>query len=65
MPVRSTLRPDDFDADGCLKDGTTKQFVETIAHAFHDWVDMIHRSRALLAEDSALKKAAGKETQPA
>jgi len=24
-----------------------------LAHAFHDWVDMIIRSRAALAEDSA------------
>ncbi len=61
----SNVSADDFDSDGCLKDGKTKQFVETIAHAFHDWVDMIHRSRALLAEDSAHKKAAEKETQSA
>jgi chromate reductase len=44
---------DSFDADGKLKDGPLKQLVETLAHAFHDWVDMIHRSRAALAEDSA------------
>jgi chromate reductase len=41
---------DSFDADGCLKDGPLKEFVEKIAHAFHDWVDMIHRSRAALAD---------------
>ena len=41
---------DSFDADGCLKDGPLKEFVEKIAHAFHDWVDMIHRSREALAD---------------
>lgn len=40
---------DSFDADGCLKDGPLKELVEKLAHAFHDWVDMIHRSRAALA----------------
>ena len=49
----SNISDDDFDADGTLKYGKTKQFVESIAHAFHDWVDMIHRSRSLLAEDAA------------
>ena len=38
-----------FDVDGCLKEGPLKQIVEKLAHAFHDWVDMIHRSRAALA----------------
>jgi chromate reductase len=42
-----------FDADGCLKNGSLKELVEKLAHAFHDWVDMIHRSRTALAEDSA------------
>ncbi|HYG26599.1 MAG TPA: NAD(P)H-dependent oxidoreductase [Caulobacteraceae bacterium] len=40
---------DSFDADGCLKDGPLKDLVETLAHAFHGWVDMIIRSRAALA----------------
>jgi chromate reductase len=40
---------DSFDADGCLKDGPLKELVGKLAHAFHDWVDMIHRSRAALA----------------
>ncbi|MEO6359889.1 MAG: NAD(P)H-dependent oxidoreductase [Sphingomicrobium sp.] len=40
---------DSFDADGCLKDGPLKEVVEKLAHAFHEWVDMIHRSRAALA----------------
>jgi chromate reductase len=44
---------DSFDASGCLKDGPLKELVTKLAHAFHDWVDMIHRSRAALAEDSA------------
>lgn len=44
---------DSFQADGSLKEGPLKQLVTTVAHAFHDWVDMIHRSRAALAEDSA------------
>jgi chromate reductase len=44
---------DSFDADGKLKEGNLKQLVTNLAHAFHDWVDMIHRSRQLLAEDAA------------
>ena len=44
---------DSFDADGKLKEGNLKQLITTLAHAFHDWVDMIHRSRQLLAEDAA------------
>lgn len=39
---------DSFDADGCLKDGPLKQIVEKLAHAFHDWVHMIHRARTAL-----------------
>jgi chromate reductase, NAD(P)H dehydrogenase (quinone) len=44
---------DSFDESGCLKDGPLKDLITTLAHAFHDWVDMIHRSRQLLAEDAA------------
>ena len=44
---------DSFDADGKLKEGPLKELVTGLAHAFHDWVDVIHRSRAALAEDSA------------
>ena len=44
---------DSFDESGCLKEGPLKQLVTSLAHAFHDWVDMIHRSRQLLAEDAA------------
>jgi chromate reductase len=44
---------DSFDESGCLKDGPLKDLVIVLAHAFYDWVDMIHRSRRLLAEDAA------------
>jgi chromate reductase len=44
---------DSFDADGKLKEGPLKELITTLAHAFHDWVDMIQRSRQLLAEDAA------------
>ncbi|MGN6057884.1 MAG: NADPH-dependent FMN reductase [Sphingomicrobium sp.] len=44
---------DSFDATGCLKDGPLKDLVTVLAHAFAGWVDMIHRSRQLLAEDAA------------
>ena len=44
---------DSFDDGGCLKDGPLKDLVTGLAHAFHDWVEMIHRSRRLLAEDVA------------
>jgi len=53
---------DSFDADGCLKDGPLKDLVTKLAHAFHDWVEAILRSRELLAEDaghSAQRKAHG------
>jgi chromate reductase, NAD(P)H dehydrogenase (quinone) len=49
---------DKFDDDGCLKEGPLKDFVEKIAHAFHDWVDVIHGARAALAQDT-------KEREPA
>ena len=44
---------DSFDENGKIKDGPLKGLVEKLAHAFHDWVDMIQRSRQLLAEDAA------------
>ena len=44
---------DSFDESGCLKDGPLKDLVTKLAYAFHDWVDMIHRSRAALADDAA------------
>ncbi|NUQ16981.1 MAG: NAD(P)H-dependent oxidoreductase [Sphingomonas sp.] len=56
---------DSFDANGQLKDGPLKELVTTLAHAFHDWVDMIHRSRAALAEDSAHASQAAKAKEHA
>lgn len=44
---------DAFDDSGCLKEGPLKGLITGLAHAFADWVEMIHRSRQLLAEDSA------------
>jgi chromate reductase len=44
---------DSFEESGTLKSGSLSDLVATLAHAFHDWVDMIHRSRQLLSEDSA------------
>ncbi len=44
---------DSFDESGCLKEGPLKDLVRNVAEAFHDWVEMIHRSRQLLAEDAA------------
>jgi chromate reductase len=44
---------DSFDDSGCLKDGSLKELITALAHAFHDWVHMIHESRRLLAEDTA------------
>jgi chromate reductase len=43
---------DSFDEGGCLKEGPLKELITGLAHAFHDWVDMIHTSRRLLAEDA-------------
>jgi len=43
------VKDDSFGPDGKLQDGPLKDLVEKIAHAFHDWVDVIHRSRAALA----------------
>ena len=49
----ANVSDDSFDADGCLRDGPFKDVVTKLAHAFHDWVDMVQRSRQLLAEDAA------------
>ena len=43
------VNDDSFDSDGKLKDGPLKELVEKLSHAFHDWVDIIHRARAALA----------------
>src|SRR5205085_10594972 len=42
-----------FEEDGCLKEGPLKTLILGLASAFADWVEMIHRSRRLIAEDSA------------
>lgn len=47
---------DSFDPDGCLKDGPLKELVTKLAHSFHDWVDMIHRSRAALASQAEMSE---------
>jgi chromate reductase, NAD(P)H dehydrogenase (quinone) len=52
---------DSFDESGCLKEGPLKGLITKLAESFHDWVDMIHRSRRLLAEDSAHAALAEKE----
>jgi chromate reductase len=44
---------DQFDDDGCLRDGPLKDVVMTLAGAFANWVDIIVRGRRLLAEDAA------------
>ncbi len=44
---------DSFGESGCLKEGPLKDLVTVLAHAFAGWVDMILRSRQLLAEDAA------------
>jgi chromate reductase len=49
-----------FDSEGCLKEGPLADLIARLAAAFADWVDMIHRSRRLLAEDSAHSAAAAK-----
>ena len=44
---------DSFDDSGCIKEGPLRDLVLVLASAFANWVDMIHTSRRLLAEDSA------------
>jgi chromate reductase len=53
---------DSFGEDGCLKEGPLKDLVTVLAHAFASWVEMIHRSRQLLAEDSAHAQAQKQES---
>lgn len=52
---------DSFDADGCLKDGPLRDVVGKLAKAFSGWIDMVLRSRQLLAEDAAHSEARTKE----
>jgi chromate reductase, NAD(P)H dehydrogenase (quinone) len=51
---------DSFDEDGLLKDGPLKDFVTRIAHAFHDWVELIHTARADRA-GASVEKAKDRE----
>jgi chromate reductase, NAD(P)H dehydrogenase (quinone) len=44
---------DSFGPDGYLKEGGLKDLVEKLAHAFHDWVDVIHRARAAIAQGAS------------
>ena len=57
---------DRFDADGCLQE-PLRALVLKLAASFADWVDIIIRSRRLLAEDAAhaAKAAEAKEPAPA
>lgn len=60
------VKDESFDADGCFKEGPLKDLIMTIATAFADWVDLIVRSRRLLAEDGAhAAKAAETAMEPA
>jgi chromate reductase len=49
----SHVTDDSFDESGCLKEGPLRDLVVNLADSFAAWVDMIHRSRRLLAEDAA------------
>ncbi|HEX2804213.1 MAG TPA: NADPH-dependent FMN reductase [Sphingomicrobium sp.] len=54
---------DSFDESGCLKEGPLKDVVIKLSHAFSDWVEMIQRSRELLAEDAAHSKESEREPE--
>src|SRR5437868_7285285 len=55
---------DSFDDSGCIKEGALRDLVLVLASAFANWVDMIHTSRRLPAEDSA-HAAQAKAKEPA
>jgi chromate reductase len=55
---------DSFDEGGCLKEGPLRDLVVVLADSFAGWVDMIHKSRRLLAEDAA-HAAKAREKAPA
>ena len=52
----SHVGADAFDADGRLNEGKLKDLVCNLADAFADWVDIILRSRKLLAEDAPTRR---------
>lgn len=57
---------DSFGADGCLKDGPLKDVVTSLANAFHDWIELVVRSRQLMAEDAAhSERQQSREPEPA
>jgi len=56
---------DSFDDSGCLREGPLKDLIVVIAAAFANWVDMILRSRRLLAEDAAHAEQGAKEKEHA
>jgi chromate reductase, NAD(P)H dehydrogenase (quinone) len=57
----SHVTDDSFDDIGQLKPGPLQELVSNLAHSFHNWVEMIHESRRLLAEDSPREAEARKE----
>ena len=57
---------DSFGPDGCLKEGPLKEIVASLANAFHDWIELVLRSRQLIAEDAAhAEQQRQKEPEPA
>ena len=44
------VNDESFGEDGCLKDGPLKELVRNLAAQFAEWVDIIHRARAALAD---------------
>jgi chromate reductase len=46
----SNVSDDSFGDDGLLKDGSLKDFVQSVAKAFADWVKLIHDAHGLLAK---------------
>ena len=61
----ANVSEDNFNADGSLEDGPFKDVVTKLAQAFHDWVDMVQRSRQLLAEDAAHAEQQQRQQEPA
>jgi chromate reductase, NAD(P)H dehydrogenase (quinone) len=56
---------DSFDESGCLREGPLKDLVTKVAESFHDWVEIVLRSRQLLAEDAAHAAQAAKAKEHA
>jgi len=57
----ANVSDDSFDENGQLKDGAFKEVVTKLAHAFHDWIDLVQTSRRLIAEDAAHAAKQAKE----